>query len=493
MDGGGYMSERVKVVIDALRTARERGEGKAETLSLAANLVKDWPQSALALHVLGHVRAALGEAKEALDPLIDAAKLARGSLDVAFTLARAYAATEQFDLAVETCEFALGIDNPDDPALHAFVIADSSHLEPSKEARLAVAKQQLRDICADAKSRSVVQMARQRWNGMSEEERRSFLTVSIKEIRAYHQGNTKPSEKLRDLNVAVDFIKGTGEWICWLCPRCRKVFLSSNLFELHVENEHIHELHEWLSSVPKRISDEQTEFIDYWFVSSMTSDVIPTGETEGEKILSKIKNLLLDLNDLKVLSVDLVNNLVKLTKAWVGEGPTVPQHLSCITLLDRGGLHVLGSCLDLLEPLPTVSTGDDEQDSRDPFRPLDVELVKDAFTVYIDENLPRNTVGSSDQDALFSWLSTPLSEDPATSWSCMRQDCLSKGADVLEMLNEKVDSLIEKARHKHLLILTRVNEDYFCAKAKLDIEIMGLDAEVDSLKRELVKAELCNA
>ncbi|KAG8090573.1 hypothetical protein GUJ93_ZPchr0011g28556 [Zizania palustris] len=478
------MSERVKDVINALRTARERGEGKAETLSLAANLVKDWPQSAPALHVLGHVRAALGEAKEALDPLIKASKLARGSLDVAFTLARAYADTEQFDLAVETCEFALSIDNPDDPTLHPFVIADSRKLEPRKETRLAVAKQQLRDICADAKSRNVVQMARQRWNGMSDEERRSFLTVSIKEIREYHEGNAKPSEKLRDLDVAVDFIKGTGAWNCRLCPRCQKVFLRANLFVFHVENEHIHEVHEWLSSVPKRISDEETEFIDSWFISSVPTDVIPTGEADGDKILSKIKTLVLDLNNLKVLSVDLVNSLVKLTKIWVGETPTVPQNLSCITLLDRGGLHVLGSCLDLLQPLPILSTADDEQDSRDPFV---VELVKDAFTVYIDENVPINTVGSSDQDALFSWLSRPLREDPATSWSSMRQDCLSKGADVLEKLNEKVASLIEKVKHKRQLIKTNVNEDYFRAKAKLDINIMGLDAEVDYLKRKLVK------
>ncbi|KAL5203582.1 hypothetical protein ABZP36_008453 [Zizania latifolia] len=484
MDGGGYIRARVKAVIDALRTARERGEGKAETLSLAANLVKDWPQSALALHVLGHVRAALGEAKEALNPLIESAKIARGSLDIAFTLARAYAATGQFDLAVETCEFALSIDNPDDPAMHAFVIVDSCQLEPSKEARLAVAKQQLRDICADAKSTNVIQMARQRWNGMSEEERRSFLTVSIKEMRAYHQGNAKPSEQLRDLDVAVDFIKATGEWICWLCPRCQKVFLRANLFELHVENEHIHELQEWLSSVPKRISDKQTDFIESWIISRMTTNVIPTEEAEGEKILSRIKTLVLDLNDLKVLSVDLVNNLVKFTKVWVGEEPTVPQNLSCITLLDRGGLQVLGSRLDLLQPLPILSTDDDEQDSRDPF---DVELVKDAFTVYIDENVSINTVGSSDQDALFSWLSRPLREDPATSWSSMRQDCLAKGADVLEMLNEKVASLIEKVKHKRLLIETHVNEDYFYAKAKIDIEIMGLDAEVDSLKIKLVK------
>ncbi|KAF0894829.1 hypothetical protein E2562_003713, partial [Oryza meyeriana var. granulata] len=173
-----HFHRRVKAVLaGALLAEPEGGNGKTNTLFDATNLDVDCPGSPLVLHVLGHVRAALGEADAALDPLRRARDLAPGNLDIAFTLAKTYAAREQFDLAAEECKRALSLGDADlvDPELHA--VFESRHLEPSKEARISIAKQPLRELLADTSSKIVVLMARDCWNGMSEEVRRSFLTV----------------------------------------------------------------------------------------------------------------------------------------------------------------------------------------------------------------------------------------------------------------------------------------------------------------------------
>ncbi|XP_025876958.1 uncharacterized protein [Oryza sativa Japonica Group] len=475
-------SARVKAVTGALPAARKGGEVKASTLSQAEDLTADLPFSPLAHHVLGHVRAAVGEDALALVSLRRAIELAPGDLGIAFTLAKRYAAREQFDLAAEECQRALGRGDADlvDPQLHA--VFEPRHLEPSKEARISTAKNRLKQLLVDALSKIAIPMARDRWNGMSEETRRSFLTVGIDEMVAYYCAKSSDECQMSALTGALDFVKDNREWICWLCPQCEMTFLTAKTFQLHVEEDEFsrsQEFKESLLFVPERISDEQTEFIKCW---TLPSDVNPTEEAEGEKILTKIKSTFQYLKDQKALSVDLFDNLIKFRKNRIEEAVT--QNYSCITSLDPGGLLLLGTYLDLLR----LRVGDAEQDSRENFGG---GVVQDACVLSIgtDENVLRVTDGSSNQDALFSWLSRPSRQDPFTSWDNMRQACLDKGTHALGKLNGRAAALIEKVNLKRGLTATQTYEAYFGEKAKIDIEIMQLGAEVDNLKKNLL--EVC--
>uniref|UniRef100_A0A0E0RAH3 DUF629 domain-containing protein n=1 Tax=Oryza rufipogon TaxID=4529 RepID=A0A0E0RAH3_ORYRU len=401
-------SARVKAVTGALPAARKGGEVKASTLSQAEDLTADLPFSPLAHHVLGHVRAAVGEDALALVSLRRAIELAPGDLGIAFTLAKRYAAREQFDLAAEECQRALGRGDADlvDPQLHA--VFEPRHLEPSKEARISTAKNRLKQLLVDALSKIAIPMARDRWNGMSEETRRnrwngmseetrrSFLTVGIDEMVAYYCAKSSDECQMSALTGALDFVKDNREWICWLCPQCEMTFLTAKTFQLHVEDDEFsrsQEFKESLLFVPERISDEQTEFIKCW---TLPSDVNPTEEAEGEKILTKIKkaegekiltkikSTFQYLKDQKALSVDLFDNLIKFRKNRIEEAVT--QNYSCITSLDPGGLLV----------------GDAEQDSRENFGG---GVVQDACVLSIgtDENaklcnVPPKGVSSSEDD-----------------------------------------------------------------------------------------------
>uniref|UniRef100_A0A0E0MGX2 DUF629 domain-containing protein n=1 Tax=Oryza punctata TaxID=4537 RepID=A0A0E0MGX2_ORYPU len=462
---------RVEALTGPLPAQQDGVDVKEERLHEAVKLTVDF-HSPLAYHVLGHVRAALGEDELALDSLDYASKLAPGDLDIAFTLAKRYAAREQFDLAAEECQRALSLGDADlvDPELHA--VFEFRDLKSSVESRISMAKQPLRDLLDDALSKIAVLMACDCWNGMSEEKRRSFLTVSIEEMKAPYRGSAK-----RTLTSAVDFAKDNGIWICWLCPQCEKRFPTSESFLSHVEVESFPKLKASLLFVPKRISKEQAELIESWTVPS---DVSPKEQAEREEILSKIKSTLQHLKDQKALSVDLLDNLVKLTKNWIGETTAVPQHHSCITKLHPVVLRVL----DLL--ISGLRTGDAKQDDCDQF---DAPFVP---SIVIEENMLRITDGSSNQDALFSWLCRHSRQDAVTSWSSIRQACLDKGTHALKKLNECTAALIEKVQLKSGLIETQMGGAYFCEKAKIDVEIMQLDAKVDNLKKNLVEVCICD-
>ncbi|XP_052137405.1 uncharacterized protein LOC127755802 [Oryza glaberrima] len=368
-----------------------------------------------------------------------------------------------------------------DPKLH--VVFESCHLEPSKEPRISTAKHCLKQLLIYALSKIAIPMARDRWNGMSEETRRSFLTVGIDEMVAYFCAKTTEQCQMSAFTGAVDFEKEKREWTCWLCPQCEMIFLTAKTFQLHVEDDEFsrsQEFKESLLFVPERISDEQTEFIKCW---TLPSNVNPTEEAEGENILTKIKSTFQYLKDQKALSVDHFDNLIKFTKNRIEEAVT--QNYSCITSLDSGGLLLLGTYLDLLR----LRVDDAEQDSCGHFGG---GVVQDACVLSIgtDENvLLRVTDGSSNQDALFSWLSRPSRQDPVTSWDSMRQACLDKGTHALEKSNGRAAALLEKVNLKRGLIATQTYEAYFGEKAKIDIEIMQLGAEIDNLKKNLL--EVC--
>uniref|UniRef100_A0A0D9XTU4 DUF629 domain-containing protein n=1 Tax=Leersia perrieri TaxID=77586 RepID=A0A0D9XTU4_9ORYZ len=404
---------RVKAVIGDLRAARKGAELKATELSRdAAKLAEVWPDSPLALHVSGHVRAALGEAEAALEHLLRAKDLAAGDLDIAFTLAKTYAGREQFDLAAEECERALRLGDVDlvEPGLHAVVVDPGKLLTKDKEVQISIVKQRLRELLADAWSKMAVPKARERWNDMEEEKRSSFLTMSFEGMKGPYLESAKPSEQcqMRYLTVAVDFVKDTGEWISCLCPQCKMVFLSAD-FLSHVEDDEIsqaQELKESLSFVPDKIS------------------------------------------------------------------------------LDLGELQMLGTYLGLR--IPGSRAVDAEQDTSD--------AVQYAFlqSLCVDKNVLRIADGSSNQDALFSWLSRPSRQDPVTSWSNMRQACLDKGTHVLNKLDITATALIEKVKLKRDTIEMDKPESYLRTKAKEDVEIMQLHAEVDKLKKKLVEVCTCD-
>uniref|UniRef100_A0A0E0F7G6 DUF629 domain-containing protein n=1 Tax=Oryza meridionalis TaxID=40149 RepID=A0A0E0F7G6_9ORYZ len=227
---------RVKDLTGPLPAEREGVDVKEERLHEAVELAVDF-HSALAYHVVGYVRAALGEDELALDSLRLARDLAPGDLGIAFTLAKRYAAREQFDLAVEECQRALSRGDADlvDPQLNA--VFESRHLEPSKEARISTAKNGLKQLLISALSKIAIPMARDRWNGMSEETRRSFLTVGIDEMVAYYCAKPSDECQMSALTGAVDFVKDNREWICWLCPQCEMTFLTAKTFQLHVEDD----------------------------------------------------------------------------------------------------------------------------------------------------------------------------------------------------------------------------------------------------------------
>lgn len=457
-DATGDFIKGANDALDALQVMRERGG--SEAASLAEALVEDHPDSPLALHVLGHVRAALGEADQALPHLRRAAELAPHCLEIAFTLAVVYAKVEQFGQAAAECRRALDVVDPVDPRLHT--VGDRRHMGLSDPARVAVAKEQLRGLLADALARSVG-MARERWNGMSDEEQRSFLTVSVEDMEAYYQECAKPSEQwqMSVLADAVNFVTNTEAWVYLLCPQCNRVFLNAEFFPSHVEEQHTPELKELLSSVPKRVANKQTKFLESW-ISPKTTDNPPEGEAEGDKIVSKIKSAVLHLKDMKALSVDLVDKLVKFTKGWIGTA-AVPKKLSCIASLDPAGLQVLGSYLERIQTSsrdwPHERACGGEQNSHDAF---DVVIhIQDAciLSVDIENNVSTNADGSSNADVLFSWLCRYLREEPVTSWTSMRQDCIAKGTEVLQKIYEMTDLLMKQVELKSSL--SQMNEDYF--------------------------------
>uniref|UniRef100_A0A0E0F7C9 DUF629 domain-containing protein n=1 Tax=Oryza meridionalis TaxID=40149 RepID=A0A0E0F7C9_9ORYZ len=370
-----------------------------------------------------------------------------------------------------------------DPKLH--VVFESCHLEPSKEPRISTAKHCLKQLLIYALSKITVPMARDRWNGMSEETCRSFLTVGIDEIVAYFCAKTTEQCQMSAFTGAVDFEKDKREWTCWLCPQCEMIFLTAKTFQLHVEDDEFsrsQEFKESLLFVPERISDEQTEFIKCW---TLPSNVNRTEEAEGENILTKIKSTFQYLKDQKALSVDHFDNLIKFTKNRIEEAVT--QNYSCITSLDSGGLLLLGTYLDLLR----LRVDDAEQDSRGHFGG---GVVQDACVLSIgtDENvLLRVTDGSSNQDALFSWLSRPSRQDPVTSWDSMRQACLDKGTHALEKSNGRAAALLEKVNLKRGLIATQTYEAYFGEKVSISSVLnQSYKKMMEKLPRTIYRVEI---
>uniref|UniRef100_A0A0E0AKJ1 DUF629 domain-containing protein n=1 Tax=Oryza glumipatula TaxID=40148 RepID=A0A0E0AKJ1_9ORYZ len=417
-----------------------------------------------------------------LGPLLHARYLAPADLDAALALARAYAAMERFDLAARECERALALTLADDTAAAA-AAEELLHLQleppPTKEARM-LAKERLRFLLLQASSKAVAMAARDRWRAAmadDDERRRGFLTVSVEDLKAHYTGEPLSDAQMSALACAVDLAKDTGDWICWMCPdpQCMMVFLTAECFQSHVADEFFPDLQRSLPLVPERMSEEQEAEL----IGSCAVKLAPSDDDETERFLSKIKSTLQRIKDKKALSVDLLDNLVEFTNRWMIEEETAaaadpPQNPICsIAKLHPVALHVLALTLDMIVPgFFERSTDHDDaklQDSCDHFD--HVPVVHDDFVpsiVFEEDALRIITDGSSsNQDALFRWLSRPRRQDPVTSWSNMRQACLDNGARVLEKLIASAAALVEKVELKRGLIEMNTHESYFTKKDKL--------------------------
>ncbi|EEC82136.1 hypothetical protein OsI_26183 [Oryza sativa Indica Group] len=396
-----------------------------------------------------------------LGPLLHARDLAPADLDAALALARAYAAMERFDLAARECERALALALADDTAAAA-AEEELLHLQleppPTKEARM-LAKERLRFLLLQASSKAVAMAARDRW-------------------RAAMAAATADDDERRRLP----------------------------------DDEFFPDLQRSPLLVPERISEEQeAELIGSCAVKLAPSD--DDDDDESERFLSKIKSTLQRIKDRKALSVDLLDNLVEFTNRWTIEEETAaaaasadpPQNPICsIAKLHPVALHVLALTLDMIVPgfferstMPGLSAGDDDAKLQDSYDHFDyVSVVREDFvpSIVVEEDALRIIIdgSSSNQDALFRWLSRPRRQDPVTSWNNMRRACLDNGARVLEKLIASAAALVEKIELKRGLIEMNTHESYFTKKAKLDIEILQLDAEVDDLKKKLVEVCTCD-
>lgn len=426
-----------------------------------------------------------------LGPLLHARDLAPADLDAALALARAYSAMGRFDLAARECERALALTLADDTAAAA-AAEELLHLQleppPTKEARM-LAKERLRFLLLQASSKAVAMAARDRWRtAMADDERRrGFLTVSVEDLKAHHTGDPTSDAQMSALACAVDLAKDTGDWICWMCPdpQCMMVFLTAECFQSHVADEFFPDLQRSPLLVPERISEEQeAELIGSCAVKLAPSD--DDDDDESERFLSKIKSTLQRIKDRKALSVDLLDNLVEFTNRWTIEEETAaadpPQNPICsIAKLHPVALHVLALTLDTIVPgfferstMPGLSAGDDDAKLQDSYDHFDyVSVVREDFvpSIVVEEDALRIIIdgSSSNQDALFRWLSRPRRQDPVTSWSNMRQACLDNGARVLEKLIASAAALVEKVELKRGLIEMNTHESYFTKKVHFTV------------------------
>lgn len=435
-----------------------------------------------------------------LGPLLHARDLAPADLDAALALARAYAAMERFDLAARECERALALALADDTAAAA-AEEELLHLQleppPTKEARM-LAKERLRFLLLQTSSKAVAMAARDRWRAAmaaaaddDDERRRGFLTVSVEDLKAHYTGEPLSDAQMSALACAVDLAKDTGDWICWMCPdpQCMMVFLTAECFQSHVADEFFPDLQRSPLLVPERISEEQeAELIGSCAVKLAPSD--DDDDDESERFLSKIKSTLQRIKDRKALSVDLLDNLVEFTNRWTIEEETAaaaasadpPQNPICsIAKLHPVALHVLALTLDMIVPgfferstMLGLSAGDDDAKLQDSYDHFDyVSVVREDFVPYIDveEDALRIIIdgSSSNQDALFRWLSRPRRQDPVTSWNNMRQACLDNGARVLEKLIASAAALVEKIELKRGLIEMNTHESYFTKKVHFTV------------------------
>lgn len=472
---------------DATAAFREEAEAALRSLSIgeddgaaAERLAARHGGSPLAHHVVGHARAALARAGDAVAPLRRAAGLAPGCPEIAAALAAALLYARRPGEALAECARALAVGAPTDPALHA--VSGRGLMAATPQCRVAVARERLRGVRADAEALTGVSHratvppppSRSRRSALpdTDDEVWSFLTVRVEDLTA-HCAKIGSSAGALAVADAVEFVKATNAWVYWLCPVCDEVFLDSNSFQSHVESEYIHQLQQWLPLTQPSTTMKPTSKDSSWWK--------PIGAQEEEEEIARIREAfsivngsevsylgcvafsILDgpeipsidpmvfssLDEPEVSSVEPVSNEVKFKKgrrrrlkkwdAWLDHCREIERDCPSWEEL------LLPLCREMPELWEYLESCVETEGNEDSF-PL-ISLVQGSSVLFLDSQkiAPINMDGSFNVDALFNWLlrgSSP--QKPVPSWTSIRKRCVHDGNEVLKRIGEISDLLQEQ-------------------------------------------------
>uniref|UniRef100_A0A0E0RAG6 DUF629 domain-containing protein n=1 Tax=Oryza rufipogon TaxID=4529 RepID=A0A0E0RAG6_ORYRU len=515
---------------DATAAFREEAEAALRSLSIgeddgaaAERLAARHGGSPLAHHVVGHARAALARAGDAVAPLRRAAGLAPGCPEIAAALAAALLYARRPGEALAECARALAVGAPTDPALHA--VSGRGLMAATPQCRVAVARERLRGVRADAEALTGVSHratvppppSRSRRSALpdTDDEVWSFLTVRVEDLTA-HCAKIGSSAGALAVADAVEFVKATNAWVYWLCPVCDEVFLDSNSFQSHVESEYIHQLQQWLPLTQPSTTMKPTSKDSSWWK--------PIGAQEEEEEIARIREAfsivngsevsylgcvafsILDgpeipsidpmvfssLDEPEVSSVEPVSNEVKFKKgrrrrlkkwdAWLDHCREIERDCPSWEEL------LLPLCREMPELWEYLESCVETEGNEDSF-PL-ISLVQGSSVLFLDSQkiAPINMDGSFNVDALFNWLlrgSSP--QKPVPSWTSIRKRCVHDGNEVLKRIGEISDLLQEQFGLKDHSDGT-MHGDFFTTKVNsIDVEISHMFAEVSFLRKKLVK------
>lgn len=324
----------------------------------ARKLVKRYPDSPLARHLAGHAHAEGEDAASALPELLRASALQPKCLEISCSLASAHMALQQFGQAADECRRALAVQDPTDPALHTVAMALPPPPGPPDSSvpaalRVACAKERLRALLAQSSTLPTTAV-RQLCSGMTELQLHSFLKVGMKDVTAFFRGSSNPyaQQLATSLEAALEYGKATNTWQYWVCPHCNCHYPSADLFSAHIEDKHIKLPSESFPGLPKRIPDEQLQFLESWDPVP-GADISPTGDSgcKGRaSILNQMKCLLIHLRGVNALSVDLIDKLTELCSK--GENPSLTEQLNAIASLEAEDLQNLSSRLLMIALAP---------------------------------------------------------------------------------------------------------------------------------------------
>uniref|UniRef100_A0A0E0J2Z6 DUF629 domain-containing protein n=1 Tax=Oryza nivara TaxID=4536 RepID=A0A0E0J2Z6_ORYNI len=523
----------------AIRALRDTGAGAdARARRLAARLVERYPGSPLAHTILAEGHRVRGRLEGARSSLERAAALAPGCPRTAFMLAAVLTRMGLFDEAMEVCDRSLRVPQPTDPARHLpyprkrIVPKDAEH-------RIAYTRQGIRRLRLGAEkcrrtavplppesalpapdwppesAEANLQVARDLWRGMSEEEQQAFLKVSFQDMKSY----CRSGGELEMISLLSDaehdqFVKLSASSSCWTCPLCGfKIILDEERFMVHMENFHIeHEEYKKLrSSLPKRIPDNEMELLKSWRWEPMPID----GDDLAERteILSKLKKLVSQLIDMEAVSLCLLYIMHKFIMRRVRPvTPLVVSMCACCGIRQLSSAH-LKELYEFLQKLTPIladyvhqKAQNGEQESQQDSLAVTTWL-KETGTLSFDYGkiVSRNTDGSSNPDEIVDGLfHESLLEDPLVSWGGVWQRCLDLGPDILNKISEALNKLKVNCSSCEEL-KQKLGDVYFLPDAifetdidvkpyfddgigSVQVEMLLIDAEVDYQKKMLLEA-----
>ncbi|EEE55553.1 hypothetical protein OsJ_03816 [Oryza sativa Japonica Group] len=358
------------------------------------------------------------------------------------------------------------------------------------------------DFCDEANN---IELAKAFWYNKSELEQSAILSVEIEELEmTYYRGCIPPFElhQVPLLSDAISFIQDTKSWLYWVCPNCERMFLDSEGFLLHLENEHLPQLPRSEPIIPRRISDNDVRGLKTfsWLPGNMYMrggvDDTNFEDTEIRKtIMQKIQEVVFKLIDLRILSADLTNKLTTFSRLRVGRRAYLLPGMLSIAFLGAEDLEMI---YKLLHQLSLANTWELEQspefdeDGSDSFDA--VTLVQDTNTLCLDvRKIISSTDGSIMEDDVFKWLFyTPLQEGMLLSWLSMKQKRLQRGVQIILQIKTFRDTLIDAYKSK--LDDGKISEQeppncFLTETDYIDAKILRIDSEIEYMKKML--SEVC--